>query len=223
MLVGGKKLKWEVFTRFSFISAYIFPFENSVVGHGHVREMWWFLLMSWWGILSDVERNQAKLPLMVSIIMGLQHSLAMLGGIITPPSLIAGLKETYHCLLADVKLFLKQISWIFVAISLFFGTLEVSTPHTTQLLKDKEMKLIYWQLFKKYWHVLLFGEGPPSGDACFSNPEEELCKSRQWFTWVKARCWDVSIMRLGVPSSIESQHLRLRGKLGFWNSLYSFV
>jgi len=49
----------------------------------------------------------AKLPLMVSIIMGLQHSLAMLGGIITPPSLIAG-------------------------------------------------------------------------DACFSNPEEELCKSRQY-------------------------------------------
>lgn len=66
-------------------------------------------------------------------------------------------------------------------------------------------------------------EGPPSGDACFSNPEEELCKSRQWFTWVKARCWDVSVMRLGVPSSIESQHLRLQGKLGFWNSLYSFV
>ncbi|CAK8993928.1 unnamed protein product [Durusdinium trenchii] len=32
----------------------------------------------------------AKLPLLVAIIMGLQHSLAMLGGIITPPSLIAG-------------------------------------------------------------------------------------------------------------------------------------
>ena len=55
--------------------------------------------------MSDVERNQAKLPLMVSIIMGLQHSLAMLGGIITPPSLIAGLKEKYHCLLADAKFF----------------------------------------------------------------------------------------------------------------------
>jgi len=85
-----------------------------------------------------VERNQAKLPLMVSIIMGLQHSLAMLGGIITPPSLIAGLKETYHCLLTDAKFFLQQISWIFVAISLLFGTLEVSTPHTTQLLTDKK-------------------------------------------------------------------------------------
>lgn len=112
-------------------------------------------------LLSDVERNEAKLPLMVSIIMGLQHSLAMLGGIITPPSLIAGLKEKYHCSLADVKFFLPQISWIFVAISLFFGTLEVSTPHTTQLLKDKEMKLIYWQLFKKYRHVLLFKERFP--------------------------------------------------------------
>eukprot|EP00437_Effrenium_voratum_P015452 CAMPEP_0181441454 /NCGR_PEP_ID=MMETSP1110-20121109/23519_1 /TAXON_ID=174948 /ORGANISM="Symbiodinium sp., Strain CCMP421" /LENGTH=658 /DNA_ID=CAMNT_0023565345 /DNA_START=46 /DNA_END=2022 /DNA_ORIENTATION=+ len=35
-------------------------------------------------------KPSTKLPLLVAIIMGLQHSLAMLGGIITPPSLIAG-------------------------------------------------------------------------------------------------------------------------------------
>mmetsp|Transcript_19329 Transcript_19329/g.36274 ORF Transcript_19329/g.36274 Transcript_19329/m.36274 type:complete len:653 (-) Transcript_19329:306-2264(-) len=35
-------------------------------------------------------KPDAKLPLMLSLIMGLQHALAMLGGIITPPSLIAG-------------------------------------------------------------------------------------------------------------------------------------
>jgi len=31
-----------------------------------------------------------KLPLLVAVVMGLQHALAMLGGIVTPPSLIAG-------------------------------------------------------------------------------------------------------------------------------------
>ncbi|CAE7594308.1 unnamed protein product [Symbiodinium natans] len=35
-------------------------------------------------------KPDAKLPLMLSLIMGLQHALAMLGGIITPPSLISG-------------------------------------------------------------------------------------------------------------------------------------
>ncbi|CAE7762766.1 unnamed protein product, partial [Symbiodinium pilosum] len=35
-------------------------------------------------------KPNAKLPLMLSLIMGLQHALAMLGGIITPPSLISG-------------------------------------------------------------------------------------------------------------------------------------
>mmetsp|Transcript_54216 Transcript_54216/g.172087 ORF Transcript_54216/g.172087 Transcript_54216/m.172087 type:complete len:636 (+) Transcript_54216:123-2030(+) len=33
--------------------------------------------------------KDAKLPLLVSVIMGLQHCLAMLGGIVTPPTLIA--------------------------------------------------------------------------------------------------------------------------------------
>jgi uracil-xanthine permease len=32
----------------------------------------------------------ARLPLLLSVVMGLQHALAMLGGIITPPSLISG-------------------------------------------------------------------------------------------------------------------------------------
>ncbi|CAE7585850.1 unnamed protein product [Symbiodinium sp. CCMP2456] len=35
-------------------------------------------------------KPDSKLPLMLSLIMGLQHALAMLGGIITPPSLISG-------------------------------------------------------------------------------------------------------------------------------------
>lgn len=30
-----------------------------------------------------------KLPLLVAIVMGLQHALAMMGGLITPPTLIA--------------------------------------------------------------------------------------------------------------------------------------
>ena len=229
MLVGGKKLKREVFTRFSFISASIFPFQNSVGAmqwgdvvifvDGKWCQMWsairpsfhWWYLSSWacsihllcWVVSSHLHR-------------WLQDSKKHITACWQMPSFFC---SRFHGFLLRFRC--------------FFGTLEVSTPHTTQLLKDKEMKLIYWQLFKKYWHVLLFKErfplffafsfeGPPSGDACFSNPEEELCKSRQWFTWVKARCWDVSVMRLGVPSSIESQQLALQGKLGFWNSLYSF-
>lgn len=65
-------------------------------------------------------KPDAKLPLALAIIMGLQHSLAMLGGIITPPSLIAGL---------------------------------IMSNPPGELLKML-------------------------GDACFFNPEEELCKSR---------------------------------------------
>lgn len=56
---------------------------------------WKYLCTPSWPCLTKVVappilKPGAKLPLLVSIIMGLQHSLAMLGGVVTPPSLIAG-------------------------------------------------------------------------------------------------------------------------------------
>ena len=88
---------------------------------------------------------QAKLPLLVSIIMGLQHSLAMLGGIITPPSLIAGHPKKNRALqLADVKLcFFSRFHGLLLTLQAIEGM--------PMLKHDPEKKTnIYWQLFKKY-------------------------------------------------------------------------
>lgn len=206
MLIGGKKLKWEVFTGFSFISASIFPFQNSV---GAMR--WGDVVdFCWWEMVSDVERNEAKLPLMVSIIMGLQHSLAMLGGIITPPSLIAGLKEKYHCLLADAKFFCSRFHgfllrsscslalWKFQHLTLrncwktkkwnsFTGSFSRSTDMSYCLgalstflhsvLKSRLQEMLAFPILKKNF-------ANPGSDSLGWKPDVEMCRLCGWVSQV---------------------------------------
>eukprot|EP00439_Symbiodinium_sp_Y106_P014080 s9004_g2.t1 len=76
-------------------------------------------------------KPDSKLPLMLSLIMGLQHALAMLGGIITPPSLISGdacfawqldqelacrlageTPQSFHCELCDSKQYMISAALI---------------------------------------------------------------------------------------------------------------
>lgn len=67
-----------------------------------------------------------KLPLLLSAVMGLQHALAMVGGIITPPIIIASSANFSD----EVRAYLVSVALIVSAIASFIQILQIKIPFT---------------------------------------------------------------------------------------------
>ena len=196
MLVGGKKLKREVFTRFSFISASIFPFQNSVGAmqwgdvvifvDGKWCQMWsairpsfhWWYLSSWacsihllcWVVSSHLHR-------------WLQDSKKHITACWQMPSFFCsrfhGFLLRFRCCLALWKfqhLTLRNC-WKTKKWNSFTGSFSRSTDMSCCLVKGRLQEMLAFPILKKNF-------ANPGSDSLGWKPDVEMCRLCGWVSQV---------------------------------------